>query len=398
MPSEAAKPGERLRVVFVVESGTDVRLLEGLAERFELEVFARKIEGGVEVSQTPSHPVVVKVGPASRLKFAYSLMRYLAARKGRMDAVIVQGYGVAALAANLSARRAGVPAYMLVCSPVEAYYKCRKKERDPAKPYKWHEAVMLRGFARINAVCGRQYLVLSQHLAETVRGHGTHRPIHVVPVYGVDTRVFRLPDRPRREIKARRSLPTEGALLFFSSRIAPEKDAGTLLAALHLLVDRGRKVKILHRSGGFRTFLEHARRFAVDQHVIATDAVHPLTELPLDYQACDLCVQASREEGLGFSVLEALACGTPVVAAGVGGLRETIIDGQTGWTYPPGDAVALAKCIEDALGDPVEAQRRTVLGRDLVLAKFERCLVFDQMTEIVTAKNAGKVVPSPRKP
>ena len=379
-------PG-RLRIVFAVESGTDVRLVEGLAERFELEVIARKIEGGVEVSQKPSRTVATTIGPASRLKFAYSLMKYLAARKDSVDAVIVQGYGVAALAVNLSARRAGLPAYMLVCSPLEAYYKCRKRDFDPAKPYKWHEAAVLRWLARLNAICGQQYLVLSQHLAETVRGHGTHRPIHIVPVYGVDTGVFRFPDRPKREIKACRSLPTQQSLLFFSSRIAPEKDADTLLAAMRLLVDRGRDLTILHRSGGFRIFLEHAKRFGVDNHVIATDAVHPLTELPLDYQACDLCVQASREEGLGFSVLEALACGTPVVAAGVGGLRETIIDGRTGWTYPPGDAAALAHCIEDVLDHPGEASRRALLGRELVVAAFERSLVFDQMTEIMTAKS-----------
>jgi glycogen(starch) synthase len=246
---------------------------------------------------------------------------------------------------------------------------------------------MLRWFARCNAIVGQQYLVLSRHLAETVRGHGTRRPVHVVPVYGVDTNVFHPPGVPKSAIKEQRSLPLNGPLLFFSSRVAPEKDSDTLLAALRLLADRGRNIKILHRSGGFQTFLEHAKRFGVEKYIVATDAVHPVKELPLDYQACDLCVQASREEGLGFSVLESLACGTPVVAASVGGLKETIMNGETGWSYPPGDAAALASCIEDALDNPEEAARRTSRGRELVLRQFETRLVFDKLADIISNRD-----------
>jgi glycosyltransferase involved in cell wall biosynthesis len=390
LTSKAAQAGKSLRVIFVVESGTDFRLVDGLAKRFELEVVARKIDGGVEVSQTPAHPVAITVGPASRLRFACSLMKYFVARKGCVDAVIVQGYGVAALAANLSARWLGIPSYMLVCSPVESYYKCRKKNSEPEKQYKWYESAMLLWFARCNAVCGQHYIVLSRHLGETVRQHGSRRPIHVVPVYGVDTDVFRSPSLSKSELKAARSLPSDGSLLFFSSRIAPEKDADSLLAALRLLVDRGRNVRILHRSGGFRTFVEHAKGFGVEKYVVATDAVHPVTELPLDYQACDLCVQASRQEGLGFSVLEALACATPVVAAHVGGLKETIIHGETGWSYSPGDAVDLAACIEDALDHPEEAQRRARLGQRLVLRNFETRFAFDKLAGVMIHHASGK--------
>ena len=117
--------------------------------------------------------------------------------------------------------------------------------------------------------------------------------------------------------------------------------------------------------------------------MIGTDAAHPVRELPLDYQASDLCVQASREEGLGFSPLEALACETPVVAAAVGGLRETIVDGETGWTYPVGDAPALARAMEDVLTRRDEARRRAQAGRLMVLERFERRLVFDRLMAIL---------------
>src|SRR5215216_4031976 len=89
-----------LRICFVVESGTDVRLVEGLAERFDLSILARKIEGGVEISHLPSTPVTTLVGPASRIGFARFIWHHLS-REKRFDFIIVQGYSAAAFAVNL---------------------------------------------------------------------------------------------------------------------------------------------------------------------------------------------------------------------------------------------------------------------------------------------------------
>jgi D-inositol-3-phosphate glycosyltransferase len=205
----------------------------------------------------------------------------------------------------------------------------------------------------------------------------------------VDTEVFTPASAPRRATRERLGLPTTGALIFFSSRVAPEKDAETLLAALSRLLEEGRDLWLLHRSGGHRDFMETAARFGVAARVIATDAVHPHGQLPDDYRAADLCVQASREEGLGFSPLEALACGTPVVAAAVGGLRETILDGETGWSYPAGDAEALARRIAEALDDPSEAARRAANGRALVRARYDRRAAFAQLREALDDGTAG---------
>jgi glycosyltransferase involved in cell wall biosynthesis len=366
-----------LHLAFVVESGTDVRLVEGLAERFRLTILARRIPGGAEVNHPPRVPVPTEIGPAGRLPFARWMRRRLEAT--RPDRVLVQGYGAAALAAHLGRRR--VPTFMLVCSPVEAYYRCRRPTRNPRMPYKPHELWGLSALARLNASLGQHYVVLSEHLADVVRTHGGRRRVSVIPVYGVDTTRFAPSSEPRHQRKATVGLPTDRPVIFFSSRIAPEKDAETLLEALGRLSRDGLRVHVLHRSGGFREFAAAAERAGLDR-VTATDARHPDT-LPPDYQAADLCVQASREEGLGFSPLEALACGTPVVAAAVGGLRETIIAGETGWTYPPGDAVALAAAIRDALRDPAEAERRALRGRELVQRRYEKRDAFTRLAALL---------------
>jgi glycosyltransferase involved in cell wall biosynthesis len=379
-----------VRLCFVVESGTDVRLVDGLAARADLVVLARRIPGGVEISRPPERPVPVAVGPASRLRFAALVLRSLLGARPRYDHVLVQGYGLAALAANLAGRLTGTRTTMLVCSPVEGYYRCRRDHAEPGKPFRRSALLALTLLARANALVGRQYVVLSSYLGSVVRAHGTRRPVHVVPVYGVDTARFHPASEPRPAVRARLGLAAQGALLFYSSRVSPEKDADTLLAALARLAGAGRDVRLLHRSGGHEAFAALARAAGVADRVIATDAVHPERDLPLSYQASDLCVQASRDEGLGFSPLEALACEVPVVATAVGGLRETIVDGRTGWTCPPGDPAALAAAIGDALDRPEEARRRAAAGRAMVRDRFERGKVFARLLEVLAGASGAE--------
>ena len=372
----------RPRLLFVVESGTDVRLVEGLAEHFDLSIVARKIEGGVEISWPPSTQVPTTIGPSGRVAFARFVFRELIRRKSQIDVVLAQGYGPVALAANTSRQFTGKPVILLVCSPVEAYYRCRLRHAN-GRPYQKHEAALINFFARANAMASPKYVVLSGHLEDIVRGRGARR-VHNIPIYGVDTTLFYPSSRPKSEIKKQLQLPTGGTLIFFSSRIAPEKDCETLLRAVRRLLDSGHNLWLLHRSGGYHSFQRDAASFGVLDRVIATDAVHPHRQLPLDYQACDICVQASREEGLGFSPLEALACGVPVVATSVGGLKETIIDGRTGWTYPVGDDEKLANQIADIIANPAEGAWRAAAGRQLVCDRFERRMVFARFAELVS--------------
>ena len=373
------------RVCFVVESGTDVRMVEGLAERFDLIIIARTIKGGVEISHPPRKVIPTILGPPSRTQFARMVWRQLRESTRSIDYVIVQGYALAALAANLAARFTGAPTAMLVCSPVELYYQCRKSNPASDKPFREWELLTLRGLARANGLLGSRYFVLSQHLAEVVRGHGTAKPVDIVPIYGVHTSLFVPPGEPKAVLRSRAGLPADGKLIFFSSRIAPEKDARTLLAALAALLAKGQNLWLLHRSGGSREFAAEAERYGVAYRIIATDAVHPQRELAQDYQASDLCIQASREEGLGFSPLEAMSCGVPVIAAAVGGLKETVVDGCTGWTYPVANPEALAARIDEVFANPDEAARRTQAGRKMVLRHYERKVVFDRLQALIEA-------------
>ncbi|MEX0691685.1 MAG: glycosyltransferase family 4 protein [Gemmatimonadales bacterium] len=370
----------RSPLVFVIESGTDVRLVDGLAGHFEVTVLARAIPGGRAVNWPPVGGAVVVEGPASRIGFARWAMQQVTAR--RPDRVLAQGYGLSALAVL----RTRPDASLLVCSPVERYYDTRRAAGLPHMPWRAWERAAIAIVARANARWCSHYVVLSEHLAEVVASYKTRAAIDVIPVYGVDTaRFVPLPRVERRALRAHLRLP-DHPIIFFSSRIAPEKDVATLLGACARLVADGRAFTLLHMSGGWQAFQDAARAAGLGAHVIAREAVHPARDLPSWYQASDLCVQASRAEGLGFSVLEALACEVPVVATAVGGLTETIRDGDTGWSYDVGDAAGLAVAMAEALDDPAEAARRAHAGRLMVERRYAARAVFQQLAAALTER------------
>ena len=75
-------------------------------------------------------------------------------------------------------------------------------------------------------------------------------------------------------------------------------------------------------------------------------------------------------EPFGIINLEAMACETPVVATRVGGIKEVVVDGETGLLVPPGDPVRLGKAITKVIEDPKLAARMGKAGRKRVLQNF----------------------------
>jgi D-inositol-3-phosphate glycosyltransferase len=85
--------------------------------------------------------------------------------------------------------------------------------------------------------------------------------------------------------------------------------------------------------------------------------------LKLYYSAADIFVTTPWYEPFGITPLEAMACGTPVVGADVGGIRYSVADGETGGLVPPNDPDALAARLADLYGDPA---RLKALGRNAI--------------------------------
>lgn len=88
------------------------------------------------------------------------------------------------------------------------------------------------------------------------------------------------------------------------------------------------------------------------------------------YRSCDGFVNPSHYEGMPNTVLEAMACGLPVVASAIPGNDTLVQPGQTGWLFPVADEEAFRACLIAAMEDPVRARRFGMNGRERVQREF----------------------------
>lgn len=88
-------------------------------------------------------------------------------------------------------------------------------------------------------------------------------------------------------------------------------------------------------------------------------------------KTADVLLFPSRTEGSPNTVIEAMACGCPVVAGDIPACRDLIVPGEHGWLSPPSDPTALAVDLFHVLADPAEVARRTARARDRVLRRHD---------------------------
>lgn len=114
--------------------------------------------------------------------------------------------------------------------------------------------------------------------------------------------------------------------------------------------------------------------------------------LPLYYSAADVCVVPSHYEPFGLVAIEAMACGTPVIASNVGGLRFTVIPEETGLLVEPQDVNGFAQAIQRTLTDRLWAQKARKQAALRVRANFSWCGVAQQLNDLYQQLMAEPVV------
>ena len=195
--------------------------------------------------------------------------------------------------------------------------------------------------------------------------------ITIIPP-GVDTGHFY--PIPPDEAKAVVGMPANDRILLFVGRIEPLKGVDTLIRSIAILRDRGILAELPHdlaviggdpNDDAAVTNIEMARLKALCHELHLDDLVIFLGKrgqdtLPYYYSAAEVLVMPSHYESFGMVALEAMACGTPVVASQVGGLAFLVQDGITGYVVPDGNPFLLADRLEKLLRQP---ELRATLGR-----------------------------------
>jgi D-inositol-3-phosphate glycosyltransferase len=315
-------------------------------------------------SQNPTIPRVVELGPGARVvhlpagpeapmpreavhahldQFAAGIEEF-ARESGITYDLIHSHYWLSGVAGLRLREKWGAPL-------VQMFHTLgRLKNTVAQSPAELEPALRIEEEARIVAEADRVVAANVVERAHLVWHYGARADrIAVIPC-GVDTELF----QPMDPAKAKDllELPPD-PLLLYVGRLQPIKGLDTLLEAMPAVPEPACLLIV----GGEHDERESAHGAALRRRLTALGLerrvrflrAQPQRRLRLFYAAADATVVPSHYESFGMVALEAMACGSPVVASRVGGLTTTVQDGVTGRLVPEGDPAALAAAITSLL-------------------------------------------------
>jgi len=213
---------------------------------------------------------------------------------------------------------------------------------------------------------------------------GVHRSsIRVVP-WGVDTDLF----TPEGPVAKRNGRPR----LLTSSDLTQRTSLETLFRALtkvpgaELLVVGGPAEADLPKDDNYVKLAKFAATLGITDRVIFTGAVEYASMPPL-LRSADLVISTCQYEPSGTTSLQAMACGTPVIAPPVGGHVDAVVDGTTGIIIPPDRPALLAQRIRQLFAHPMLIEAYGVAAVDRVRSRYswdriagETLALYDRVT------------------
>lgn len=190
----------------------------------------------------------------------------------------------------------------------------------------------------------------------------------------------------------------EGTVLLYSGRFTEVKRLPLLIEAYALARPRiaGRAALVL--LGGYPGEWEGEHPTATIERLGLADVFlagwHSHEELPDFLNAADLLVHASVREQFGQVLVEAMACGLPVIAVDRDGPATIVDDGETGWLVPPDDAIALADAMVEGANDVAERRRRGERARDEVGGRYGWEQIGADLTALVEELSGPSRIPA----
>lgn len=291
-------------------------------------------------------------------------IKAFAAEKGIQYDLIHSHYWLSGLAAESLKQAWNVPVVHMFHTLGEMKNRIARTEAERENPER------IEGEKRVLKIADRIIVAtLAEHSQLRFLYKAAGRKLTVIPP-GVDTSHFY--SIPSDEAKQFIGLKPDDRMVLFVGRIEALKGVDTLIRAMSCL-----KVKDAHRPvhlaiiGGEpeasprEMSAEMARLQMLCDELCMGQMVVFLGKrgqdtLPYYYSAAEVLVMPSLYESFGMVALEAMACGTPVIASEVGGLGFLVQDGETGFTVPDGEPDKLCEKLSLLLGDP---HLRATMGR-----------------------------------
>ncbi|MBP7611026.1 MAG: glycosyltransferase family 4 protein [Steroidobacteraceae bacterium] len=238
--------------------------------------------------------------------------------------------------------------------------------------YLWADRLLLRQFDRVILVSHAMRQRLPPWWVPDSRVQILHNAL-MIETYGRE-----LLDRPRLAPD-----PSGEVRLLNVGRLSVEKGQDHLLRAVgDLTVDYPRLQLFFAGVGPFETRLRQlAAQIGIEERVRFLGYVG---DMPALYASVDLVVQSSLTEGLPNVIVEGAYLGVPIVATDVGGTREVIEHGVSGWLVQPGDHRALSDAMRRYLSDPSASITMAARGRARIESRFEFSARTESQMQIYT--------------
>lgn len=225
----------------------------------------------------------------------------------------------------------------------------------------------------------------SQELVKHAKEQGCKKDIKVVP-HGVDvTRVN--PHIDGSMAREKLGIKDDEIMVLSIQRLVKKKGVNYLIDAVFDVVKKSPDVKFVIVGDGpeRESIMKLARKLKVSNNIALTGFI-PSKDLARYYSACDIFILPSLYEQFGLVLVEAMACGKPVISTKVGAIPEVVDDGKTGLLVEPKNPRQLAGAIIKLANDKDLRRKMGRDGRRRAKTKYDWDTVVEEYLEIYDSK------------
>lgn len=251
------------------------------------------------------------------------------------------------------------------------------------KDTRWTKRILLLGAERMTAPVTDWLLTMNQQDAEIACKYHLGKKQRCTKGMGVDFTRFTPPTQPQREeLRRRLGLKPSDLVLIYAAEFSGRKNQAMLIQAMQGLPEN--VILLLPGQGDLREACRmQAGKAGLVDRVRFPGFVRDMENL---YRAADICVSSSRIEGLPFNLMEAMACGLPVVASAIKGHEDLVCNGENGFLYPFGDVGAFSQAVKHLMEEKLRQRMGESARHSVQRFGIER--VFPELT--VLYENAVK--------